>query len=678
MLDENNVGIDVIGYKGKKAAKSKLLDEFNANPNIDPQNEKPFKEEEIIESVEQKEEGNTFTFSDGTKINTGKIKLNSQQEEALQKAVNAITSRQTKFVLRGYAGTGKSTISKFIREYFQQKGSSKSIVYSSPTHKANTNLLVQLIRGGIFGVRPLTTASLLNKTKVDGEFIAGPRNAMPYSGVLIVDEGSMVDNGDYEMLMSLAKDKNTTIVFMGDPAQLPPVGSPTLSKALQFESLEEGIELTQVMRQAGDNPLLDILTNIRQNLKTVVEKFSFSTKINGKNEGVAFSRNYSEFNDVLLKHFTSNEYKEDPTYAKIVTYTNSSVANYNTMIQSQLGLDDYAPGSILMGYEQTGTSPTIHNGQDYIVLSSEYVRDVPVTVFQGNVDNKRFDVSGNVSGWKVKVRRVFSKEDETLLKKHGETALLYPQEVTIINSSDDRNIEFMKNVMSLKRVADDKKIAWYKREDAVRHLENFFSRYQLPADMIEYKGRITTLPKLKQEDPELFRVNRETGKSKFDELARSDKPMLAKNIDYGYAVTSHKAQGSTYKYVFVDYENMDNPANNRNITDGGQVYANERQQLRYVGLSRTSNVVYVFTRKSTNDSVSEPSSYQRSIESPITNIDEPVNSEGNYPKIRSFYESLTPDQKLKMGSLESLINEYINIPFDMIEEDFVDSKNCSL
>lgn len=691
VIDQDGKAIDVEGYKGKKDAKQKLLDAYTVNPNVDPQSpSKLFTEtEELSEEFDSAFEplspslANNFKFEDGTVINTGNITLNEQQKEALQLAVNAIKKNQTKFVLRGYAGTGKSTISKFVREYLQNGKSFKNVSYSSPTHKANTNLLIQLLRGKVFNTMPFTTASLLNKIKgEDGDFIAGPKDKMPYSGVLIVDESSMIDAQDYNLLMGLAKRKETTIIFIGDPAQLPPVGSSQLSKALQFSSSEDGVELTQVMRQQGDNPLLDILTNIRQYLTTVVDRFSFRTNVNGKGEGVEFTNDYLSFNDKILQYFKSPEYKEDPTYAKVLTYTNASVANYNNLIQSQLGLSPYGVGSIMMGYEQVGQTPNVHNGQDYKILESQYVTDRDVKVFQGNVGNKYFNIEEKVSGYKVQLRRAFSKEDEQLLNDTGQTALLRPLDVFIINPNDDANLKFMERVLAFKKVLNDKTIPWKLRQDPLNQFESFFNTYQLPADMISYKGKITTLPKLKQENPELFKVNRQTGKTLFEETLTSERPMLAKNIDYGYAVTSHKGQGSTYKYVFVDYENMENPANNRVISDGDIKYAIERQQLKYVGLSRASKIAFVFSRKAGTDELyssqeiqSEPSYIPESQESFV-----PWSTESNAPAsgVRSFYESLTPDQKLKLGSLQDIISEYNELPTEISERTFIEMLMCKL
>jgi hypothetical protein len=227
-----------------------------------------------------------------------------------------------------------------------------------------------------------------------------------------------------------------------------------------------------------------------------------------------------------------------------------------------------------------------------------------VRLFKGNIGNRSFDIESEVSGYQVTVRKVFSKEDEKLLLDNGQTSIINPVKIFIINPSDDSNISFMQKALSLRQVLNDYTTPWKVRENAVSTFENFFSFYQFPADIINYKGTITTLQKLKEDNPKLFRPNPETGVSEFEETALSEKTLLPKNIDYGYAVTSHKGQGSTYKYIFADLENMDNPANLRIVKDKGSDFAIERQQLKYVGLSRASIEAFVYTRK-TNESTLE-------------------------------------------------------------------------
>jgi hypothetical protein len=69
---------------------------------------------------------------------------------------------------------------------------------------------------------------------------------------------------------------------------------------------------------------------------------------------------------------------------------------------------------------------------------------------------------------------------------------------------------------------------------------------------------------------------------------------LMANITYGYALTAHRAQGSTFKYVFVDVANMARCKGRNRLHDGTTVY--ERNQLLYVALTRASHRLFVFKK----------------------------------------------------------------------------------
>ena len=60
--------------------------------------------------------------------------------------------------------------------------------------------------------------------------------------------------------------------------------------------------------------------------------------------------------------------------------------------------------------------------------------------------------------------------------------------------------------------------------------------------------------------------------------------IVKKGIDYGYAHTIHKSQGATYTNIFVDYSSIDESRDTE-----------ERNQMRYVALSRATNIAYAFS-----------------------------------------------------------------------------------
>ena len=67
---------------------------------------------------------------------------------------------------------------------------------------------------------------------------------------------------------------------------------------------------------------------------------------------------------------------------------------------------------------------------------------------------------------------------------------------------------------------------------------------------------------------------------------RSTPDVIVKDLDYGYAITGHKSQGSTYSHVFV----MENDINENWVLK-------ERNQIKYVALTRPSLTATVLTTK---------------------------------------------------------------------------------
>ena len=85
-------------------------------------------------------------------------------------------------------------------------------------------------------------------------------NSIPKNGILLIDECSMVNEILFDYIVNACELKNTKIIWIGDYAQICPVKEKKLSKAFLIDSI---FRLTKVYRQKGDNPLLDILYELR-------------------------------------------------------------------------------------------------------------------------------------------------------------------------------------------------------------------------------------------------------------------------------------------------------------------------------------------------------------------------------------------------------------------------------
>ena len=169
------------------------------------------------------------------------------------------------FVLSGYAGTGKTFLSMRLLQQVEARSLCWTVV--APTHKAVGVLRQHLDQAGL---RPTWYPSTLHrllrlKLKRQGdreicEETSQTATALENLSLVLVDEASMVDSALLEITLRCAHPFRTRLVFVGDPAQLPPVGeerSPVF--ALQRAS---GAALSHVVRHQG--PVLRLAQGIRE------------------------------------------------------------------------------------------------------------------------------------------------------------------------------------------------------------------------------------------------------------------------------------------------------------------------------------------------------------------------------------------------------------------------------
>ena len=196
------------------------------------------------------------------------------------------------FVLKGYAGSGKTTLlGSFVH---QLNTINFKAVLIAPTGRAAKVL-------SSYSKHPAYTIhkQIYNtKTEGTGNIIFQLRKNTYKNTIFIVDEASMIGNEIIENklsknnsllndLVEYVKDGcNCKLLFVGDPAQLPPVNL-TLSPALDSDLLEEYyfdkvfiVELTFVVRQKQNSGILNNATTIRKQLnQKIYNQFKFN--ING-------------------------------------------------------------------------------------------------------------------------------------------------------------------------------------------------------------------------------------------------------------------------------------------------------------------------------------------------------------------------------------------------------------
>jgi exodeoxyribonuclease V len=193
------------------------------------------------------------------------MKFSPQQAEAalMVKAWLKDPSAPQVFYLAGFAGTGKTTIANRLAEDV------RNVLFAAFTGKAALVLAQK-------GCRPSSTIhSLIYKVDENQRtgltrFVLNKDSELMNADLLIVDEVSMVGEDLAFDLLSFG----IRVLVLGDPAQLPPVGGEGF-----FTKREPDYMLTEVHRQAADNPIIRMSMDIRAGKTLQVSSFGESRVI---------------------------------------------------------------------------------------------------------------------------------------------------------------------------------------------------------------------------------------------------------------------------------------------------------------------------------------------------------------------------------------------------------------
>ena len=178
------------------------------------------------------------------------MELNDKQKQGLDIAVDRYKRKERYTVISGYAGTGKSTLVKFIVAALPNIDPDEDVIYTSFTGKA-TQVLQKKGNKNVSTLHKLLFESI---PKPDGTFFRKPVESIPYK-IVIVDECSMVPK---ELLQRLIK-YNVHIICLGDPGQLPPINKNEDNHLLDHPH----IFLDEIMRQEAESEIINLTMDIR-------------------------------------------------------------------------------------------------------------------------------------------------------------------------------------------------------------------------------------------------------------------------------------------------------------------------------------------------------------------------------------------------------------------------------
>ena len=168
-----------------------------------------------------------------------------------QKAAVNMVMQQPVCCISGGAGTGKTSVLYCIHDIINADGG--SVLQIALSGKATRRLAQQTNQDA------MTIEALLTKVKQDSKFLDS--YTLP---LILIDEASMVDlQSMYRVLIAL-KEKPARIVFIGDWAQLPPVGRGLIYHPLMTSKKVQSIELTDNFRSV--KKVSDATENIKNGL----------------------------------------------------------------------------------------------------------------------------------------------------------------------------------------------------------------------------------------------------------------------------------------------------------------------------------------------------------------------------------------------------------------------------
>jgi len=268
----------------------------------------------------------------------------------MEKFLSEPATDKPTFVLRGYAGTGKTSVISALVKVLPRL-SLRSLLLA-PTGRAAK------VMSNYSGRAAFTVHKIIYKPKEDDGSLGGgfilQKNYFN-STVFIVDESSMLsDDGGIsgnllgDLIRFVFDGENNRLILVGDTAQLPPVGS-EISPALDADYLlryfrlsTDQLELTEVMRQRLESGILYNATILRQQLNA---------------ENLQVKINTSKFKDMFK--MTSERLEDGLRYAydkfgtentTIVTRSNKTAVQYNQYIRRVIHFyeDEISTGDLLM------------------------------------------------------------------------------------------------------------------------------------------------------------------------------------------------------------------------------------------------------------------------------------------------------------------------------------------
>lgn len=560
------------------------------------------------------------------------------------------------FGLYGFAGTGKTTLIIKLTTFLLVKNYIRSVVFAAPTNKA-VNIMKSKFRNDIrnfvnyknknknnnnnkeanlneqldqleeqgYNIHFLTIHKLLNyKNDFDVEgtkiFIKGKKNNLMKYDLVIIDECSMIP---FQIIIHIFEEINylimkqvnkiPKIIFVGDPAQLPPVNEKVSiifsknKKDFNFELFkrivsnenksykelddnlrqrfeiiidniinQEEIILEQIVRSNNDQ-VIGLCNNIRAwvlekiKIPRIGDYIGCKVKIYKYNKEDKIETNWFKN---CLNYFSSNNSENISNI--ILTWTNKQSDNYNNAIRKYLFKKDK-----LNKFEKG----------DILILNDFY------NIKESIIEDKRKQIRRFYTSEQIKVIDI-----EEVIKGISDFAEIIPHKLKKIENFTFIEDKFKKIIKDINKNTVRKYNVWklyvYKLTDTIieNNIPELYQIYVTKDESVNVleKDKLISANKIK-EFRQFYKVLLRDNKDLIELLDKKIiKPLWREwnkrfcepfcDVSYGASTTIHKSQSSTYYNVFIDNDDLFQNHND-----------DEAKRCIYTALTRTSNELHILT-----------------------------------------------------------------------------------
>lgn len=453
------------------------------------------------------------------------------------------------FLLKGYAGTGKTFITKGLTEYFRAIG--RNYVLAAPTGKAS-KVIAKKTKSTAYTIHK-TIYSFKDIIEYRDDNLAGSEtyklyaqlavNEMSVDTIFIVDESSMIADIYHEeeffrfgsgfLLRDFFKfvnldhnDHKKKIIFIGDDAQLPPIGmsfSPALDEKYLYREhniKSVNFELTEVVRQKAGSGVMHNSIKLRKSLKK------------GVFNQLTIDLHYPDIEQVLhqnlLNSYLDSCDRKINGESIILAHSNADVAAYNRRIREY-----FFP-----------RLSEITSGDKVMAVSNSYAYG--------------FFISNGDFGLVKEILGGTERRNITLRRKNSES----------------NEVEEMIISLAFRDV-----FVGFKDLEGEPH----FFKAKILEDLLysEHPSITSDESKALYLDFCIRHSQLKRGSLEFKDTLKSDPYFNALRLKFGYAITCHKAQGSEWNHVFVKCK-----------THQSQLSADYFRWF-YTAITRTSNKLYL-------------------------------------------------------------------------------------